>query len=186
MRVNDGFDLAPSRQPAPMKKYRTADHQRCLSPARQALRSCPFTRGWAIISITQALAYELAKHNIKVNCLCPGIVEARGVGRVSKGYVENPACPRPRDQAVHRESASQEAGGLKTLAFTRFLTVDRDYCAGGSRNRRQGNTLSLKKWKAGDVIAETMLCSRDDRDAKRINWKPRRDGEGGQGGPDRL
>lgn len=34
----------------------------------------------AIISITQAMAYELAKDNIKVNCLCPGIVEKTGYG----------------------------------------------------------------------------------------------------------
>ena len=33
---------------------------------------------------------RVCKNNIKVNCLCPGIVEKTGVwGAVSKGYVEN-------------------------------------------------------------------------------------------------
>ena len=44
----------------------------------------------AIISFTQALAYELAGDGINVNCLCPGIVDNSGVwSNVSAGYMEN-------------------------------------------------------------------------------------------------
>lgn len=44
----------------------------------------------AIISFTQALAYELAGDGINVNCLCPGIVDNSGVwSTVSAGYMEN-------------------------------------------------------------------------------------------------
>jgi NAD(P)-dependent dehydrogenase (short-subunit alcohol dehydrogenase family) len=44
----------------------------------------------AIISFTQALAYELANDRINVNCICPGIVDNSGVwSNVSAGYMEN-------------------------------------------------------------------------------------------------
>jgi NAD(P)-dependent dehydrogenase (short-subunit alcohol dehydrogenase family) len=44
----------------------------------------------AIIGLTQALAFELAPHQIRVNCVCPGITEATGVwDNVSSDYVRN-------------------------------------------------------------------------------------------------
>jgi NAD(P)-dependent dehydrogenase (short-subunit alcohol dehydrogenase family) len=44
----------------------------------------------AIIGFTQALAYELAGHNINVNCICPGITEDTGVwDTASSGYIKN-------------------------------------------------------------------------------------------------
>ena len=44
----------------------------------------------AIISFTQALAYELAPYRINVNCVCPGITDHSGVwDNVSAGYITN-------------------------------------------------------------------------------------------------
>ena len=49
----------------------------------------------AIIALTQALAFELAEANIKVNCVCPGITAGTGVwNEVSKAYTENLQLPR--------------------------------------------------------------------------------------------
>ncbi len=98
----------------------------------------------AIISITQALAFELAKHNIKVNCLCPGIVEGTGVwGEVSKGYVEN--LKMPEDQVVKQFTGKVPLGRLARIedvvAFTRFLTVDGDYCTGQAFNVTGGREM---------------------------------------------
>jgi NAD(P)-dependent dehydrogenase (short-subunit alcohol dehydrogenase family) len=98
----------------------------------------------AIISITQALAYELAKHNIKVNCLCPGIVEGTGVwGEVSKGYVEN--LKMSEDQVVKQFTGKVPLGRLARIedvvAFTRFLTVDGDYCTGQAFNVTGGREM---------------------------------------------
>jgi NAD(P)-dependent dehydrogenase (short-subunit alcohol dehydrogenase family) len=48
----------------------------------------------AVIGLTQALAFELASHKIRVNCVCPGITEATGVwSNVSTDYVKNMELP---------------------------------------------------------------------------------------------
>ena len=55
-----------------------------------ALMSAYSAAKGAIITLTQALAYEVAKQNIRVNCVCPGITEATGVwDNVSADYVNN-------------------------------------------------------------------------------------------------
>lgn len=98
----------------------------------------------AIISMTQALAYELAKDNIKVNCLCPGIVEKTGVwGEVSRGYVEN--LKMEEEAVVKQFTAKVPLGRLcrieDVVAFVRFLTIDGDYCTGQSFNVTGGREM---------------------------------------------
>jgi NAD(P)-dependent dehydrogenase (short-subunit alcohol dehydrogenase family) len=98
----------------------------------------------AIISLTHAMAFELAKDNIKVNCLCPGIVENTGVwGSVSKGYVEN---LKMEEQAVVKQfTAKVPLGRLcridDVVAFVKFLTVDGDYCTGQAFNVTGGREM---------------------------------------------
>jgi len=55
----------------------------------------------AIISFTQALAYELAPFGINVNCVCPGITDNSGVwANVSAGYTVN--MNLPKEEVVKR------------------------------------------------------------------------------------
>jgi NAD(P)-dependent dehydrogenase (short-subunit alcohol dehydrogenase family) len=98
----------------------------------------------AIISVTHALAFELAKDNIKVNCLCPGIVENTGVwGSVSKGYVEN--LKMEEAAVVKQFTAKVPLGRLcridDVVAFVKFLTVDGDYCTGQAFNVTGGREM---------------------------------------------
>jgi len=52
-----------------------------------ALMSAYSSAKGAIIALTQALAFELAAGNIRVNCVCPGITEGTGVwSNVSTAY----------------------------------------------------------------------------------------------------
>ena len=98
----------------------------------------------AIISITQSMAYEFARDNIKVNCLCPGIVENTGVwGSVSKGYVEN---LKMEEEAVVKQFTSKVPLGRlcridDVVSFVKFLTVDGDYCTGQAFNVTGGREM---------------------------------------------
>jgi NAD(P)-dependent dehydrogenase (short-subunit alcohol dehydrogenase family) len=98
----------------------------------------------AIISITHAMAYELAKDNIKVNCLCPGIVENTGVwDSVSRGYVEN--LKMDEAAVVKQFTAKVPLGRLcridDVVSFVKFLTIDGDYCTGQAFNVTGGREM---------------------------------------------
>ncbi len=91
----------------------------------------------AIIALTHALAFELAEKNIKVNCICPGIVQATGVWeQVSSAYTEN--LDLPVEEVVKRFTAKIPLGRLTVIedvvSFVHFLTVSGDYCTGQAFN----------------------------------------------------
>jgi NAD(P)-dependent dehydrogenase (short-subunit alcohol dehydrogenase family) len=98
----------------------------------------------AIIALTHAMAYEYAESRIKVNCVCPGIVEDTGVwSSVSKGYVEN--LKMPVAEVVKKFTAKVPLGRLCRIAdivsFVRFLTADGDYCTGQAFNITGGREM---------------------------------------------
>ena len=91
----------------------------------------------AIIALTHSMAFELAPHNIKVNCLCPGIVGESGVwSSVSKGYVEQ--MHLSKEEVIDKFTAKIP---LKRLceksdieAWCEFLTIHGDYNTGQAFN----------------------------------------------------
>jgi len=98
----------------------------------------------AIISLTHALAFELAPANIKVNCVCPGITEATGVwSEVSKSYTEN--LKLPREEVVKKFTAKVPLGRLTQIGdvveFVHILTVSGDYCTGQAFNITGGREM---------------------------------------------
>jgi len=98
----------------------------------------------AIISLTQALAFEVASDNVKVNCLCPGITDATGVwSSVSKGYTEN--LNLPREEVVKKFTAKIPLGRLTDIRdvveFVLFLTRGAEYCTGQAFNITGGREM---------------------------------------------
>jgi len=98
----------------------------------------------AIISITHAMAFELAKDNIKVNCLCPGITDATGVwSSVSKGYTEN--LKLSREEVLKKFTSKIPLGRLTDIKdvvdFVMFLTVSGEYCTGQAFNITGGREM---------------------------------------------
>ena len=99
----------------------------------------------AIMGITQALAYELAPHNIAVNCVCPGITEATGVwSNVSRGYVKD--MELPIDEVVKKVTAKVPMGRLAKIedvvAVTLFLSsAGADYMTGQAINVTGGREM---------------------------------------------
>jgi NAD(P)-dependent dehydrogenase (short-subunit alcohol dehydrogenase family) len=98
----------------------------------------------AVMSLTQALAFEVASDNIKVNCLCPGITDATGVwSSVSRGYTEN--LKMSREEVVKKFTAKIPLGRLTAIQdivdFVRFLTTKADYCTGQAFNLTGGREM---------------------------------------------
>jgi len=99
----------------------------------------------AIIGLTQALAYELADHNINVNCVCPGITENTGVwSNVSAGYIE--LHKMSHDAIVKKFSEKiplKRLAGIKdVVAVTSFLASSgADYMTGQAINITGGREM---------------------------------------------
>lgn len=99
----------------------------------------------AIIGLTQSLAFELAGHNINVNCLCPGITESTGVwDKVFEGYVKN--LKLPVDEVIKKFTAKVPLSRLATVedvtAVTLFLaSKGADYMTGQAINVTGGREM---------------------------------------------
>jgi NAD(P)-dependent dehydrogenase (short-subunit alcohol dehydrogenase family) len=99
----------------------------------------------AVISFTQALAYELADYNINVNCVCPGITDNSGVwANVSTGYTVN--LQMPKDEVVKKFTAKIPLKRLATVqdvaAVTAFLaSAGADYMTGQAINITGGREM---------------------------------------------
>lgn len=101
------------------------------------------TKG-AIIALTQAMAHEFAKQNIKVNCLCPGPVgDSTMWGGVTKSYMEN--LNMQEDQVTRSFTSKVPLGRLcrieDIVAFVKFLSIDGDYCTGQAFNVSGGREM---------------------------------------------
>jgi NAD(P)-dependent dehydrogenase (short-subunit alcohol dehydrogenase family) len=91
----------------------------------------------AVISLTHALAFELAPHNITVNCLCPGITRDTGVwGFVSESYVKN--LKLNRDEVIKKFAAKIPLNRLTNIddvvQYVLFLLAKAGYCTGQALN----------------------------------------------------
>ena len=98
----------------------------------------------AVIAMTQAVAFELADFNIKVNALCPGITDATGVwAEVSKGYTEN--LKMPREEVIKKFTAKIPLKRLTDIQdlvdFVMFLAVKGEYCTGQAFNVTGGREM---------------------------------------------
>jgi len=98
----------------------------------------------AVIALTQAVAFEVADCNIKVNALCPGITDATGVwAEVSKGYTEN--LKLPREEVIKKFTAKIPLKRLTDIQdivdFVLFLTAKGEYCTGQAFNITGGREM---------------------------------------------
>ncbi len=98
----------------------------------------------AVIALTQALAFEVAPFNIKVNAICPGITDATGVwSSVSRGYTEN--LKLPREEVVKKFTAKVPLGRLTEIRdvvdFVMFLVTKGEYCTGQAFNITGGREM---------------------------------------------
>ncbi len=82
---------------------------------------------WAIIGFTQALATEVGKHDIRVNCVVPGLVHTEAV----EGYLQGLAAEKnvSYDEMYRRFAASHPTGKIvqtsEVAELMLFLASDR-------------------------------------------------------------
>jgi len=99
----------------------------------------------AIIGLTQALAFELAGDDIRVNCVCPGITEATGVwSNVSGDYVKN--LNLPLEEVVKKFTSKVPLGRLARIEdivnMTCYLaSAQADYMTGQAINITGGREM---------------------------------------------
>ncbi|MDR1053335.1 MAG: SDR family oxidoreductase [Planctomycetaceae bacterium] len=110
-----------------------------------ALMSAYSSAKGAIITLTQAVAFEVAKLNIRVNCVCPGITESTGVWtHVSADYVNN--MKMPHEEIVKTFTAKVPMGRLAHIEdivnVACFLASDRSaYMTGQAINITGGREM---------------------------------------------
>ena len=110
-----------------------------------ALMSAYSSAKAAIIGLTQALAFELAGDNIRVNCVCPGITEATGVwNNVSADYVNS--MNLPIDEVIKKFTSKVPLGRLARIEdvvnMTCFLASERaSYMTGQAINITGGREM---------------------------------------------
>lgn len=99
----------------------------------------------AIMSFTQALAFELAAYNINVNCLCPGITDNTGVwDTCSAGYIKD--MNLPKEEVIDKFTAKIPLGRLASVEDVASVTVflaskGADYMTGQSINVTGGREM---------------------------------------------
>lgn len=99
----------------------------------------------AIITLTQALAYEFAKDQINVNCVCPGITDHTGVWNfMSANYIEN--LKQEREQVVKQFTSKVPLGRLASIEDVVDVTVflcspGSDYMTGQAVNITGGREM---------------------------------------------
>lgn len=93
----------------------------------------------AIISFTQALAYELAPYQINVNCLCPGITENTGVWDIcSEGYIRD--MNLSREEVVKKFTAKVPLGRLASIKDVASVAV---FLASGGADYMTGQAINV-------------------------------------------
>ena len=99
----------------------------------------------AIITLTQSLAYEFAKEQINVNCVCPGITDNTGVWTfMSANYIEN--LKQERAQVVKQFTSKVPLGRLASIEDVVDVTVflcspGSDYMTGQAINITGGREM---------------------------------------------
>jgi NAD(P)-dependent dehydrogenase (short-subunit alcohol dehydrogenase family) len=110
-----------------------------------ALMSAYSAAKGAVITLTQAVAYETAKSGIRINCVCPGITESTGVwNHVSADYVNN--MKMPKEEIVKTFTAKVPMGRLAHIEdvvnVACFLASDRSaYMTGQAINITGGREM---------------------------------------------
>jgi NAD(P)-dependent dehydrogenase (short-subunit alcohol dehydrogenase family) len=96
----------------------------------------------AVIGLTKSAALECATTGVRVNCVCPGLIDSRMLGAIIEG--RNPGnAPVPNDKIVDRIPARRLGHPSEVASIVAFLASDEaSYVSGSAYTVDGGRTAS--------------------------------------------
>jgi NAD(P)-dependent dehydrogenase (short-subunit alcohol dehydrogenase family) len=84
----------------------------------------------AVIGLTKSAALECAATAVRVNCVCPGLIDSRMLSSIING--RNPGHPPPNDKVVERIPARRLGQAAEVASIVAFLASDEASYVSGS------------------------------------------------------
>ena len=127
----------------------------------------------AVIGLTRSAALECATTNVRVNCVCPGLIDSRMLSAIIQG--RNPGnAPTPNDKIVERIPARRLGQASEVASIVAFLASDEaSYVSGSAYTVDGGRTASLRSLFRGASEGERTRKSRDSGSALRASRNDR-------------
>ncbi len=96
----------------------------------------------AVIGLTKSAALECATTGVRVNCVCPGLIDSRMLSAIIQG--RNPGnAPTPNDKIVERIPARRLGQASEVASIVAFLASDEaSYVSGSAYTVDGGRTAS--------------------------------------------
>jgi NAD(P)-dependent dehydrogenase (short-subunit alcohol dehydrogenase family) len=93
----------------------------------------------AVIGLTKSAAQECAKTGVRVNCVCPGLIDSRMLSAILDG--RNPGTPVPNERIVERIPARRLGLASEVASIVAFLASDdASYVSGSAYTVDGGRT----------------------------------------------
>jgi NAD(P)-dependent dehydrogenase (short-subunit alcohol dehydrogenase family) len=83
----------------------------------------------AVIGLTKSAAWECTGTNVRVNCVCPGMIESRMLSAIIEGRT---GTPEPHDRVVERIPARRLGQASEVASIVAFLASDEASYVSGS------------------------------------------------------
>ncbi len=101
---------------------------------------------WAVIGFTKSLAMELGPHNIRVNAICPGLVEGERIDRViaAKAQAEGRSLAETQEQITRQNSMHTFVTAQDVANMILFLASPAGNKISGQSLSIDGNTETLR------------------------------------------
>ncbi len=96
----------------------------------------------AVIGLTRTAALECSETNVRVNCVCPGLIDSRMLSAIIQG--RNPGnAPTPNEKIVERIPARRLGQASEVASVVAFLASDEaSYVSGSAYTVDGGRTAS--------------------------------------------
>jgi NAD(P)-dependent dehydrogenase (short-subunit alcohol dehydrogenase family) len=93
----------------------------------------------AVIGLTKSAAQECSATEVRVNCVCPGLIESRMLSSIIQG--RNPNAPAPNDRMLERIPARRLGQASEVASIVAFLASDdASYVSGSAYTVDGGRT----------------------------------------------